>query len=70
MNIWAAEYCFCTYEGDYGILALYASKPDAEKHVEKHKKKVSKTYRDGIAPAWMKWRVKKRYVRFSEPRRA
>ena len=67
MKIWIAEFSPNVYFGAFCVLALYAEKEDAMKHIEKHERKISKDYKDGI-PTWMKWRVRKMYVRFGEAR--
>lgn len=67
--VWSAEYSSCVYESDFTVLALYINKSGAEAHIKKYIKKISNEYKDGIIPSFVGWRIKKRYVRFSAPRK-
>lgn len=52
-NIYAVEYCYCTYESDYGVEKIFRFKKDAEEYLVTAKKKKP------CKKDWQKWRITK-----------
>lgn len=56
MKVFAAMYCSCTHESDYGVISLHASEAGAQAAVEKHRRKESRLYK-GAIPDWVRHKV-------------
>ena len=56
MKVFAALYCPCTHESEYGVISLHATESGAQAAVDAHRRKESKRY-EGSIPEWVKHKV-------------
>lgn len=62
LRVYAALYCPCTYESDYGVLSLHFSKKEAQAAIDRHRRRESRKYA-GELPGWVKHTVRQMKVK-------
>ena len=60
-RVWIAEYCFCTYEGGFTVLAVCSTRKKARETIKSHKASTME-WRYGKPFTSEDWRVKDYYI--------
>ena len=55
MKVFAAMYCPCTYESDYGVISLHSTEVGAQKAIDAHRRKQERRF--GKLSDWQKHKV-------------